>query len=95
MSIYSDLIKASIEKAYAEKKQKEEKTTVITEHENGIKSIMHFYKKNGAIWCHTETGCITDDYRVYKVKTEKPYIRDHGLYWYLGKEEKKAMSYLL
>ena len=34
-----------------------------------------------------KTGCIETDSRVYKVNTEKPYIRDLGRNWILtGKE---------
>lgn len=41
------------------------------------------------------TGCIREDSRVYKVNTDKPYIRDMGKYWYLSGKEKEAVKYLL
>lgn len=41
------------------------------------------------------TGCIREDSRVYKVNTDKPYIRDMGKYWYLSEQEKEAVKYLL
>lgn len=41
------------------------------------------------------TGCIREDSRVYKVNTDKPYIRDMGKYWYLSDREKEAVKYLL
>lgn len=41
------------------------------------------------------TGCIRENSRVYKVNTDKPYIRDMGIYWYLSEQEKEAANYLL
>ena len=54
-----------------------------------------FIKKGAAIWCEMITGCIREDSRVYKVNTDKPYIRDMGKYWYLSEQEKEAVKYLL
>lgn len=92
---YSELIIAGIAKAHKEQEEQDAKTTIITKHKDGTETITRFYKKNGAIWCRMVTGCITSDSRVYKINTERPYIRDLGRYWYLGTEEKKAISYLL
>lgn len=92
---YSELILKGIVKAHNEHDELEDKTTIITEHENGVKTITKFYKKNNDIWCKMITGCITSDNRVYKINTDKPYIRGYGRYWYLGEREKQAISYLL
>ena len=92
---YSELILKGIEKAHKEQEEQDNATTIITQHENGVKTITKFYKKNNAIWCKMITGCITSNNRVYKVNTDKPYIRDCGRYWYLGEREKQAISYLL
>lgn len=88
----SELIKESIRKAYEEAEKKYNDTTIITEHEGGSKTVTTFYKKNNAVWCKMTTGCIESDCRVYKINTDKPYIREMGRYWYLDEEHIKAMK---
>ena len=95
MKTYNDLVCAAIEQAQARQKEIEKNTTIIYKHEKGNNTITRFYKKGSAIWCQMITGCITTNSRVYKVDTDKPYIRDCGKYWYLGNKEKTCIKYLL
>lgn len=90
-----ELVREAIRKAKEEEIRKKKDATVITEHENGVKTITTFYRKGNAVWCRMKTGCIESNSRVYKIGTNKPYIRDMGRYWYLGQEEIKAMNSVL
>lgn len=92
---YSTLVKNAIRKAQTEAKEKYDNATVITEHESGVNTVTTFYKKDKAVWCRMTTGCISHDNRVYKVNTDKPYIREYGRYWYLGEKEIAAMKSVL
>ena len=88
---YNELVKEAIKKAHEEAEEKENKTTVVTEHENGTKTVTKFYKKGKAIWMKMVTGNIETNGRVYKVNSEKPYTREFGRYWYLKGEFLEAM----
>lgn len=90
-----ELVREAIRKAKEEAVKKYNDATIITEHENGVKTITTFYKKGKAVWCNMKTGCIESNCRVYKIDTDKPYIRDMGHYWYLGQEEIRAMKTVL
>lgn len=87
-----ELVREAIRKAKEEAEKKFNDSTIITEHENGCKTVTTFYKKNKSIWCKMTTGCIETDSRVYKIDTDKPYIRYMGRYWYLDAEHIKAMK---
>ena len=79
----TDLIKEGIRKAYEELDAR----TII---DADTDSKVVFFIKNGAIWYHLEqlsTGQLWKDSRVYKIDTDKPYIRDWGRYWYLSGRE--------
>lgn len=45
MREYNELVKEAIKKAHDEASEKDKKTTVITEHENGAKTVTKFYRK--------------------------------------------------
>lgn len=87
----TELIREGIRKAYEELNAR-----TITNEETHSKYV--FYFKNEAIWCKlvdTKTGEVWNDNRVYKVATDKPYIRDLGYYWYLGDREKAIIRRML
>lgn len=88
----TNFIQEAIRKAHEEAEKKYNDATIITEHENGSKTTTTFYKKGKAIWCKMTTGFIETNSRVYKIDTDKPYIRDMGRYWYLDAEHIKAMK---
>mgnify|MGYP006967341563 CR=1 FL=1 len=92
MKTREELVTEAIEKARKAQQEEKESRTIITEHENEVKTVTEFYRKGKAIWCKMTTGCITTNSRVYKVNTDKPYIRDMGAYWYLGEREKAIIA---
>ena len=94
MKDYGTLVREAIEAAKKEYNAAKKATTVVYDHEDGTQTITEFYKKGKAIWCRMTTGCIVQESRVYKVKSEKPYIRNFGSYWYLDDEDKAAISAL-
>lgn len=95
MTSYNDLVRAAIQQAQYKQKDIEKNTTILYKRDNGSNTVTRFYKKGSVIWCQMVTGCITTNARVYKVNTDKPYIRDCGKYWYLGDKEKACIRYLL
>ena len=95
MGNYSELVRGAVAKAHEKQKEIEKHTVFTTRHDSGVNTVTRFYKKGAAIWCEMITGCIREDSRVYKVNTDKPYIRDMGKYWYLSEQEKEAVNYLL
>ena len=95
MKNYSDLVRGAVIQAHEKQKEFESHTVFTTRHDSGVCTVTRFYKKGAAIWCEMITGCIREDSRVYKVNTDKPYIRDIGIYWYLSEQEKEAVNYLL
>ena len=95
MGNYSELVRGAVAKAREKQKEIERHTVFTTRHDSGVNTVTRFYKKGAAIWCEMITGCIREDSRVYKVNTDKPYIRDMGKYWYLSEQEKEAVKYLL
>ena len=95
MRSYSELVRGAVIQAREKQKDIERHTVFTTRHDSGVNTVTRFYKKGAAIWCEMITGCIREDSRVYKVNTDKPYIRDMGKYWYLSEQEKEAVKYLL
>lgn len=95
MRSYGDLVRGAVIQAHEKQKEIEKHTVFTTRHDSGVNTVTRFYKKGAAIWCEMITGCIREDSRVYKVNTDKPYIRDMGEYWYLSEQEKQAVNYLL
>jgi hypothetical protein len=95
MRSYSELVRGAVIQAREKQKEIERHTVFTTRHDSGAHTVTRFYKKGSAIWCEMITGCIREDSRVYKVNTDKPYIRDMGKYWYLSEQEKEAVKYLL
>ena len=95
MRSYSELVRGAVIQAHEKQKEIEKHTVFTTRHDCGVNTVTRFYKKGAAIWCEMITGCIREDSRVYKVNTDKPYIRDMGKYWYLSEQEKEAVNYLL
>ena len=95
MRSYSELVRGAVIQAHEKQKEVEKHTVFTTRHDSGVNTVTRFYKKGAAIWCEMITGCIREDSRVYKVNTDKPYIRDMGKYWYLSEQEKEAVNYLL
>jgi hypothetical protein len=95
MRSYSELVRGAVIQAREKQKDIERHTVFTTRHDSGAHTVTRFYKKGSAIWCEMITGCIREDSRVYKVNTDKPYIRDMGKYWYLSEQEKEAVKYLL
>ena len=95
MRSYSELVRGAVIQAHEKQKEIEKHTVFITRHDSGVNTVTRFYKKGAAIWCEMITGCIREDSRVYKVNTDKPYIRDMGKYWYLSEQEKEAVKDLL
>ena len=95
MRSYSELVRGAVIQAHEKQKEIEKHTVFTTRHDSGVNTVTRFYKKGAAIWCEMITGCIREDSRVYKVNTDKPYIRDMGKYWYLSEQEKEAVNYLL
>ena len=95
MRSYSELVRGAVIQAREKQKEIERHTVFTTRHDSGAHTGTRFYKKGSAIWCEMITGCIREDSRVYKVNTDKPYIRDMGKYWYLSEQEKEAVKYLL
>lgn len=95
MKSYSELVRGAVIQAREKQKDIERHTVFTTRHDSGAHTVTRFYKKGSAIWCEMITGCIREDSRVYKVNTDKPYIRDMGKYWYLSEQEKEAVKYLL
>jgi hypothetical protein len=95
MRSYSELVRGAVIQAREKQKDIERHTVFTTRHDSGTHTVTRFYKKGAAIWCEMITGCIREDSRVYKVNTDKPYIRDMGKYWYLSEREKEAVKYLL
>ena len=95
MRSYSELVRCAVIQAHEKQKEIEKHTVFTTRHDSGVNTVTRFYKKGAAIWCEMITGCIREDSRVYKVNTDKPYIRDMGRYWYLSEQEKEAVKYLL
>ena len=91
----SELVRGAVIQANEKQKEIEKHTVFTTRHDSGVNTVTRFYKKGAAIWCEMITGCIREDSRVYKVNTDKPYIRDMGKYWYLSEQEKEAVNYLL
>lgn len=84
MRSYSELVRGAVIQAREKQKDIERHTVFTTRHDSGAHTVTRFYKKGSAIWCEMITGCIREDSRVYKVNTDKPYIRDMGKYWYLS-----------
>jgi hypothetical protein len=95
MRSYSELVRGAVIQAREKQKEIERHTVFTMRHDSGAHTVTRFYKKGSAIWCEMITGCIREDSRVYKVNTDKPYIRDMGKYWYLSEQEKEAVKYLL
>lgn len=95
MRSYSELVRGAVIQAREKQKEIEKHTVFTTRHDSGAHTVTRFYKKGAAIWCEMITGSIREDSRVYKVNTDKPYIRDTGKYWYLSEQEKEAVSCLL
>ena len=95
MRSYSELVRGAVIQAHEKQKEIEKHTVFTTRHDSGVNTVTRFYKKGASIWCEMITGCIREDSRVYKVNTDKPYIRDMGKYWYLSEQEKEAVNYLL
>ena len=95
MRSYSELVRGEVIQAHEKQKEIEKHTVFTTRHDSGVNTVTRFYKKGAAIWCEMITGCIRENSRVYKVNTDKPYIRDMGKYWYLSEQEKEAVNYLL
>lgn len=95
MRSYSELVRGAVIQAREKQKEIERHTVFTTRHDSGACTVTRFYKKGSAIWCEMTTGCIREDSRVYKVNTDRPYIRDMGKYWYLSDQEKEAVKYLL
>lgn len=95
MRSYSELVRGAVIQAREKQKDIERHTVFTTRRDSGAHTVTRFYKKGSAIWCEMITGCIREDSRVYKVNTDKPYIRDMGKYWYLSEQEKEAVKYLL
>lgn len=95
MGNYSELVRDAVIQAREKQKEIERHTVFTMRHDSGAHTVTRFYKKGTAIWCEMITGCIREDSRVYKVNTDKPYIRDMGKYWYLSEQEKEAVKYLL
>jgi hypothetical protein len=95
MRSYSELVRGAVIQAREKQKDIERHTVFTTRHDSGAHTVTRFYKKGSAIWCEMIAGCIREDSRVYKVNTDKPYIRDMGKYWYLSEQEKEAVKYLL
>lgn len=94
MRSYSELVRGAVIQAREKQKDIERHTVFTTRHDSGAHTVTRFYKKGSAIWCEMIAGCIREDSRVYKVNTDKPYIRDMGKYWYLSEQEKEAVKYL-
>lgn len=95
MRSYSELVRGAVIQAREKQKDIERHTVFTTRHDSGAHTVTRFYKKGSTIWCEMIAGCIREDSRVYKVNTDKPYIRDMGKYWYLSEQEKEAVKYLL
>ena len=95
MRSYSELVRGAVIQAHEKQKEVEKHTVFTTRHDSGVNTVTRFYKKGTATLCEMITGCIREDSRVYKVNTDKPYIRDMGKYWYLSEQEKEAVNYLL
>lgn len=95
MRSYSELVRGAVIQAREKQKDIERHTVFTTRHDSGAHTVTRFYKKGSAIWCEMIAGCIREYSRVYKVNTDKPYIRDMGKYWYLSEQEKEAVKYLL
>lgn len=95
MGSYSDLVRGAVAQAHEKQKEIEKHTVFTTRHNSGACTVTCFYKKGAAIWCEMITGCIRENSRVYKINTDKPYIRDMGKYWYLSEQEKEVVKYLL
>lgn len=95
MGSYSDLVRGAVAQAHEKQKEIEKHTVFTTRHNSGACTVTRFYKKGAAIWCEMITGYIRENSRVYKINTDKPYIRDMGEYWYLSDQEKEAVKYLL
>ena len=49
-------------------------------------STYTFYRKGKAIWCEIITGSLNTKHQVYKVNTNKPYIRWCGAFFTLPDE---------
>jgi hypothetical protein len=95
MRSYSELVHGAVIQAREKQKEIERHTVFTMRHDSGAHTVTRFYKKGSAIWCEMIAGCIREDSRVYKVNTDKPYIRDMGKYWYLSEQEKETVKYLL
>lgn len=95
MGSYSELVRGAVIQAREKQKEIERHTVFTMRHDSGAHTVTRFYKKGAAIWCEMITGCIREDSRVYKVNTDKPYIRDMGRYLYLSEQGKEAVNYLL
>ena len=91
MREYNELVKEAIKKSHDEASERDKKTTVVTEHENGTKTVTKFYRKGKVVWMNMVTGCIETNSRVYKVNSDRPYTREMGRYWYLSGEFLEAM----
>lgn len=91
METRTQLVIAAIEQA----RQKQQENIIVTDHDNGYRTVTEFYKKGFAIWCRMTTGNIITDSRVYKVNSDSPYIRNMGGYWYLGEPEKKIIKNIM
>lgn len=88
----SILVIEAMKKAKAE----QDKNTIIKEYQKGVKSTTRYIWRNGAVWYISNTGCIHDECRVYKLNTERPYIRSFGRYFYLsGKDYEIAKKIYL
>ncbi|GFI25549.1 hypothetical protein IMSAGC012_00660 [Lachnospiraceae bacterium] len=86
------LVQEAIRKAQEEMKAQRAAATV-SEIYNGSLLETEYFKKGSAVWSQIRVdGKVTSENRVYKVKSEKPYTRFAGQYWYLSEEHKKALS---
>lgn len=88
----SRLVIKALREAKEEAARKHDAATIVTKHENGSQTITTFYKKGKAIWCKMTTGRIETNSRVYKVDSNKPYIRNLGKYWCLDSDHIRAMK---
>lgn len=65
---------------------------IVTTYHEGVKIEETFYKKNGGIFTSTYiNGEKTTEHKIYKVNTEKPFVKWIGEKFYITGESLEAM----
>lgn len=95
MAEYSVLVQMAIREAQQTAAEQRKKATV-SEIYGGQLLETEYINRGGAIWQQIRVdGKVMSENRVYKVKSDKPYTRGFGRYWYLDDEAKEAMRIVL